>query len=599
DGEDVRVTALRDVSRRKAAERQLRFQADVLAQVTDAVIALTLDGRVTYWNGGAERLHGIPAEEALGRKLSDVVAYTVPGPADDVRRVESPSPHARPLVEAGDLFLDGLDGRRVVAASSSVLYDEHGDEAGLLAVVRDVTAQREAEGNLQYRATHDSLTGLANRVQFREKIAEALTAAGKRRADDAAAACDVAVLFVDLDGFKDVNDSLGHEAGDRLLVELAARMSGVLRGADEGRPSDVLARLGGDEFGVLLHCIDESTARGVADRLLAAVAAPLMLDGHRVSPGASVGLAAAHPAYAAAPDPAGALLRDADTAMYAAKQTGRGRVVPFTPAMHDAADERFRLGEDLRGAAARGELRVRYQPIVELTTGRLTGLEALVRWAHPEHGLLTPDRFIPLAESLSLLAEIDRWVLAESCRELGSWGADAYHLRLGVNCSEATYLDPAFPAYVAEMLRTHVIVPERLLLELTERALVEDPALTQQALHALHAQNVRIGIDDFGTGTSSLALLHTLPIDVLKVDRSFVAAMEASPRSHAVVRTIVGLAHDLDMGVIAEGVETASQAAALWRLGCPHGQGYLYARPLEAADARALLDAPAWPSAAR
>jgi EAL domain-containing protein (putative c-di-GMP-specific phosphodiesterase class I) len=307
-----------------------------------------------------------------------------------------------------------------------------------------------------------------------------------------------------------------------------------------------------------------------------------------------VGLVQAHPAYGAAADGPGAVLRDADTAMYAAKRAGRGRVAAFTPAIHLEAAERFRLGEDLRGAAARGELRLHYQPIVELATGRTAGFEALVRWAHPVHGLLAPDRFIPLAEELGLVADIDRWVLEEACREVSTWGADAPRLHFSVNCAEQTYLDADLPAAVSALLDAYGLAPNQLVLELTERALVNDPDVTARTLGLLRAHGVRLGIDDFGTGTSSLGLLHALPLDVLKVDRSFVWAMEGSARSHAVVRTVVGLAHDLGMDVVAEGVETAGQAEALRVLGCRYGQGYHFARPAEPAAARAMLDAPPW-----
>ncbi len=575
-GRTVRMTAVRDVTSRKQAEEQRRFQADVLAHVSDAVVALDLDGRVTYWNDGAAALHGRTASQALGRPLEEVVTY-LGATLDD-------SPHDQPAEAAlrseaarnGELILAGPDGRRrFVSVSVSVLCDDQGTERGLLAVSHDVTAQREMSARLRHQASHDALTGLPNRTLFRKRIAAAL-------ARDA----PFAVLFVDLDRFKVVNDSLGHGAGDRLLTTVAQRLRqafGPVRGA-------VVARLGGDEFGVMAPTarLDPEAAGAT---VLQALAPALDLGPRAVSPSASVGVVAHAERY----DEPEAILRDADTAMYAAKHGGRGRLAVFAEAMHERAALRFGLEHDLPYAAGRGQLRAYFQPIVDLDTGHVIGFESLIRWAHPELGLLAPGHFLPLAEELGLVTDLDRWMLDATCAEVATWGADALGALalVSLNCSDQTFLSVGLADYARAAADQAGLPPGCLMLELTERALV-DIDLAREVVGAAQRNGIQLAIDDFGAGYSSLGLLHALPVDGVKIDRTFIRDLEVSRPARAVVRAVVGLSDDLGMRAIGEGVETPEQLRVLREAGARHAQGYLFARPVPAHQARAMLKDPPW-----
>ncbi len=573
EGRTVRVTAVRDITTRKNAEEQRRFQADVLAHVSDAVVALDLQGRITYWNDGATALHGRDSDEVLGRQLQDVVSYVVPNvgaevSAEDLLRSEA--------ARSGELvFLAPTGERRFVSVSSSVLFDENGLERGLLAVSRDVTSQREMSAELRHQATHDALTGLPNRTLFRDRIASALKDGEP-----------FAVLFVDLDRFKVVNDSLGHDAGDRLLKTVALR----LRGALGMVPGAVVARLGGDEFGVMAPSEDACPAE-VGQLVLDALAPALDLGPRAVSPAASVGVVAHAEVY----DAPEAVLRDADTAMYAAKHEGRGRLALFTDEMHQQAALRFQMEHDLPYAAGRGQLRTHFQPIVDLTTGTVAGFEALVRWQHPEMGLLTPGHFLPLAEELGLIVDLDRWVLDAACAEVATWGAESLDALsiLSVNCSDRTFLGPDLADYARSAADLAGLPSGCLVLELTERALV-DLDLAREVVEAARRNGLQLAIDDFGSGYSSLGLLHALPVDGVKIDRSFVWDLEASRPARAVVRAVVNLSDELGMRAIGEGVETPGQLRALRDAGARYAQGYLFAKPVPAGDARGMLAEAPW-----
>ena len=553
DGRELRITALRDISARRVAEARTRFQADVLSQVSDAVIALDTAGLVTYWNAAAERLHGIPAAEALGLPLDDVLHYELPGEPDS-----GAGAALRIAADTEDALLYvGPDGRRhYVAVSSSTLRGEHGEPEGLLAVVRDVTTRREMALRLQHQATHDALTGLPNRAAFGDRIGAAL-ADGR----------PFGVLFLDLDRFKGVNDTLGHDAGDRLLVAVAERMREAV--GDDG----LVARFGGDEFGIVAELPPERVA-ALAEAMLARVAQPVDVGERTVTPGASIGTVADASAYADAET----LLRDADTAMYEAKRAGRAQAAVFDPAMHASASLRFGLENDLRHAVERDQLRLAFQAIVDLRTGAIGGFEALLRWQHPEHGLVSPDRFIPIAEDIGIVDALDRWVLFAACRAVGAWPQDT-PLFLSVNCSDQAFVQTELPALVDAATREGGVPPESLVLELTERALVDEQAALRQ-IAAMRTKGVRLSIDDFGSGYSSLGLLHTLPVDALKVDRSFISELETSPSARAIVRAVASLSDELGLGTVAEGIETAGQLAVLREAGCRYGQGYLFTPPV-------------------
>ncbi len=575
---DVRVTAVRDVSRRREIDEQRRFQADVLAHVSDAVVALDLDGRVTYWNGGAERLHGLAADDVLGRALTDVAAYALPARAgDDVHALDDPEAALQSdAARDGELIYLAPDGdRRFVSVSSSVLHDEDGQPRGLLAVSRDVTDQRRLSARLRHQATHDALTGLPNRTLFRERIEAAL--------HDGA---PFAVLFIDLDRFKAVNDTLGHVAGDRLLTEVSSRLRDALRPL----PGALVARLGGDEFGVLAPTDD---AVALAEALLDALRVPIPFGAREVVPSASVGVVGGGERY----DAAGALLRDADTAMYAAKHEGRGRLSVFTEAMRRAAALRFRLEDDLRYATGRGQVRPFFRPVVDLATGRVAGVEAVTRWAHPDLGLLTPDRFLPLAEELGLATEIDHWILNRACAEVAAWGREAVDALalVSVGCSRQTLLAPGLADHARAAADLAGLPPDRLVVRLTEQALADlDPDLTSDVVAGIREHGLGLAVTDFGARFSPLGLVHARSVDAVAIDRAFVADVEGSAPSRAVVRAVVGLSRDLGMRVVAEGVETPGQLRALRELGVPYAQGRLFADPAASDDARGVIDSPPW-----
>ncbi len=416
----------------------------------------------------------------------------------------------------------------------------------LLVAATDVTARRKAQARLLQAAFYDPLTGFA-RAKGRE-------------------AAPFAVLFLDLDRFKLVNDSLGHRAGDELLVQIARRLESCRRAGD------TVARLGGDEFTLLVEGISgEEEAILVAERVHRALAPPFLVEGHEVFAGASIGIALGGPETERVEH----LLRDADTAMYRAKLRSTRHAV-FDSSMHQRAMAALRLENELRRALERGEMRVHYQPIVDLATGRAVGVEALVRWEHRERGLVAPGEFIALAEETGLVVPLGRWVLEESCRALAVLPEN---LTLSVNLSGRQLLQPEFGEQLAEMLQRCGLHPARLRLELTESLLIGNGAAAIEALDKLRATGVRLCIDDFGTGYSSLSYLHELPIDSLKIDRSFIGAMVEDERKIKIVQTILLLGKGLGIEVVAEGVETAQQADVLRRLGCERAQGYFFARP--------------------
>jgi diguanylate cyclase (GGDEF)-like protein len=436
---------------------------------------------------------------------------------------------------------------------------------------------RTLEERLIHQAFHDPLTGLANRTLFRERVEHALARAngGER----------VAVLFLDLDDFKSVNDSLGHSEGDRLLEEVGVRLLKATRGFD------TVARLGGDEFAVLLEGLaQEQDAMLVVERIRSAMRRPIPLQGREVMVSASIGVA-----HVDVGGNADEVLRNADVAMYRAKAAGKGGHEVYDPAMHAAVLERLEIQGDLRRALLAGEFRLLYQPIVELASEEVVGVEALIRWEHPVRGLVSPVTFIPLAEENGLIVPIGRWVLREACRQGRCWElAAAGHPAptISVNISGRQLLDPAIVADVAGALAESELTPGLLTLELTESMLMHDSEATLQTLHALKALGVRLAIDDFGTGYSSLSYLQRFPIDILKIDKSFIDGVSRGGSDAALARTIVTLAGLLGLSPIAEGVERAEQQAHLVALGCARGQGYLFARPVPPERIAALLGAP-------
>jgi diguanylate cyclase (GGDEF)-like protein len=439
---------------------------------------------------------------------------------------------------------------------------------GLVVVLHDVTDRHLLEGELRHQAFHDVLTGLPNRKLFSERVRAATQASG-----------ETSVLFVDLDDFKDVNDGLGHHAGDLLLCAVAKRLSQACRAGD------TVARLGGDEFAVLVvdHSAD-GTPQAVARRVLEVLELPFEVLGQRISVGASVGVATGSGLDE------DELLRHADVAMYRAKAAGKGTLALFEPGMDDLATERLCLHVDLAEGIPRGDFELRYQPVFDLATGELRSGEALVRWKHPTLGLLTPDRFIGLAEDTGLIIPLGQWVLDEACRQAARWPDD---IGIAVNLSARQLDHPTLLEDVAHTLATTGIRPARLVLEVTESVVVRDMDTTVRRLADLRALGVRVAIDDFGTGYSSLSSLLELPVDVLKIDGSFVSTMLERSEATSLVRLVVEMGHLLGLDVVAEGIEDAEQARALQQNQCQLGQGFLYSRPVDAATFAGFIAAPA------
>jgi diguanylate cyclase (GGDEF)-like protein len=441
---------------------------------------------------------------------------------------------------------------------------------------------------LRHRAFHDDLTGLPNRVLFTQRVKEALA-----RTD---AAFAPTVLFVDLDDFKSINDNLGHTAGDELLVDVAARVRGAVR------TGDMAARLGGDEFGVLLGTTSDGDAEHVARRIVDALRVPLVLHGRELLVHASIGIATGHTDTASADE----LLANADVAMYAAKAGGKRRYAFYEPRMHTRVRRRYELTAALETAIERNEISVHYQPIACLSTGRAVAVEALARWLHPRRGLVLPGSFVSLAEEHGLISPIGRQVLQEACRQAVEWQKLPGHeeLSICVNLSPNELQNPNLTAEVSETLSGTGLAPECLILEVTERGAIDDHAATVAAMASLRRLGVRLALDDFGTGYSSLSHLRDFPIDILKIAKPFVDRVGGEAGETTLVDAILRLAHALDLEVVAEGIETAEQAEALRLLGCPLGQGYQFARPLDPANATERLkelaspDAGAWSRAA-
>jgi predicted signal transduction protein with EAL and GGDEF domain len=461
----------------------------------------------------------------------------------------------------------------------------------------DITVRRLLEQRLRHDALHDALTGLPNRALFSDRVQQCIESAKRKNAGH------FAVLFIDLDRFKVVNDSLGHAAGDKLLTAIAHRLNHCLRKTDSvsadfdtnapaaagGKNFNGVARLGGDEFTVLLDFLsDPSDVVRVAERLLSAISQPIAFGDKELTTTASIGIVIGDASYQTAKE----LLRDADSAMYRAKEAGKARYIIFDSTMHRAAVARLELENSLRRAAERGELLLYYQPIVSLVNRKLKGFEALMRWRH-EGQLVSPADFIPVAEDTGLILPMGAWAIAQACRQLAHWKSQfvsAGELSISINVSRKQLVDVTLVSHLEQVLRETGLNPQFVTLELTESAFIYDDAATMATLSRIKATGVKLSMDDFGTAYSSLSCLHQFPLDVLKVDRSFVLALNHRPKAAHVVRAVVGLAHALGMQVVAEGVEASDQVAFLQMIDCDLGQGYLFSKPLPAAAAERFIE---------
>lgn len=447
-------------------------------------------------------------------------------------------------------------------------HNQNGEPRRLAGSLSDVTA----------RKVVDALTSLPNRMLFLDRLQRCLESARRNENHD------FAVLFIDLDNFKLVNDSLGHDVGDRLLITIADRLEASVRGYES-----VIGRLGGDEFAVLLERIEHADdADFVAKRILARISEPCLIEGQEIFPCGSIGISFGTSTACTAEE----VIREADTAMYQAKAQGKARISHFHPSMHHEVTQRLQLQNQLRRAVLSDEqLLLHYQPVVQLGTGRIIGFEALIRWQHPSLELVPPDKFIPIAEETGLVVPIGRWAIEQSCRQLSQWNEEFPDFQpfISVNVSSRQLVEPQLVETVDDVLKATGIMAAHLKLEVTESAIMDNPDDSSFVLSCLRDLGVKTGIDDFGTGYSSLACLHRLPLDLLKVDRSFVAKMLNSSENEAIVRTIIRLAESLGLDVIAEGIETEEQARWLREMGCCLGQGFYYSKPLKAAEVVSLM----------
>jgi diguanylate cyclase (GGDEF)-like protein/PAS domain S-box-containing protein len=461
--------------------------------------------------------------------------------------------------------------------SVSTVRDQYSKSVHLIFQIQDITDRKLAEQQLHHDAFHDALTGLPNRALFMDHLKLAIARA-RRNAER-----NYAVLYLDLDRFKIINDSLGHTIGDQLLVGIADRLKKNLR------PGDTVARLGGDEFTILIEDItDEKEAVQVAERVQKELSTPFNLSGREVFTTVSMGIAPSSTGYERAED----ILRDADTAMYRAKAAGKSRYEVFDKAMHARAINLLQLETDLRRACERQEFLIHYQPIVALENYRLRGFEALVRWKHPERGFISPMDFIPVAEETGMIAYIGEFVLREACRQMQRWQKMFpldHPLFISVNLSSKQFSQTTLITEIANTLTETGVRPQSVKLEITESVVMENIETATEMLRQMRELGVQLAIDDFGTGYSSLSYLHRFPIDTLKIDRSFVTRMTENSENMEIVRTIVVLAQNLGMDVVAEGVETNEQLVLLQKLGCENGQGYFFSKPVDHTGAEKII----------
>jgi diguanylate cyclase (GGDEF)-like protein/PAS domain S-box-containing protein len=536
---------------------------------SDLIMAVDASRKLDYVSPSVKRLLGAGDGKLLGAPLTGLAHPEDVGAVDSLLDRAMRSPGERVIAEWRLRLGDGTWLPVETVATSGLL---NGDAPGVALNTRDLRERKALEQKLTFQAFHDPLTRLANRSLFRERVEHAL----ERRQSG-----DTAVLFIDLDNFKTINDSLGHAAGDHVLVETAHRLRSALRA------EDTAARLGGDEFGVLLEDADVTASARVAERIRSALGVPFWVVGQEVFISASIGIATRE-----AGDTATELLRNADVAMYTAKTKGKARFEVFEARMHDAVVARLGLEAELRRAIDRREFVIHYQPIVKLQTGEVIGAEALVRWQHPTRGLVPPLEFIPLAEETGLIVPLGGWILREACRQLAEWqrlrgGGEPFVMN--VNLSSRQLVRDAIADEVAAAVDESGIRASWLVLEVTETVLMADPVVAATALGHIRELGVRVALDDFGSGYSSLSHLRRFPIDIVKIDKSFVDDVATDGVESAIARSIIDLGRAMQIETVAEGIEAGEQAETLRSLGCGFGQGFFFARPLDPAAWEGLL----------
>jgi diguanylate cyclase (GGDEF)-like protein/PAS domain S-box-containing protein len=553
-----------------------RFRS-LVQHASDIIMIVSADGSIRYVSPSVQRVLGHQAQALEGRAFADLLhpedqEWAVPflaGPAQSCRQLP---PVAWRLRRVDGSWLHGE------TVGSNLLDDPA--VAGLVLATRDVSERKTLEERLAHHAFHDGLTGLANRQQFQERVQAALLDPRRR-------ASGLAVLFLDLDDFKTVNDSLGHSAGDELLINVAQRLKSCLRA------HDVPARIGGDEFAVLLDGVgSQEEVEAVADRIVSVLDEPHTVQGSEVLARASIGIAVPE----ADEHDVDALLRNADTSMYTVKRAGKASYTFFERTMHERVMQQLQLDAELRHAVDRNEFVVYYQPIMHLATEAILGAEALLRWQHPTRGLLGPGEFIDRVEENGLIVPIGRWVLEQACRQLRHWDADHEQIGMSVNISARQLQSETFLTDVRRGADAAGIDPRRLMLEITETALMQDTDATIDLLGQLKLLGVRLALDDFGTGYSSLSYLRRFPVDVVKIDRVFVEDVGEGPEESALPDAIIALCQAFRIETVAEGIELRRQLDHLQAVGCHAGQGFYFSRPLDAEAFERLLSKRSWSS---
>ena len=558
----------------KAANQALLLRQRAIESSTNAVMITAAEPHnpIVYVNPAYERITGYRAEETLGRSPRVLFGDDLDQPGiDELRAAIREQRDGRAVLRC--YRKDGTQYWNDVVMSP--VRDENGVVVNFISIQHDITALKAYESELEHRSTHDALTGLPNRVLLQDRLAQTIQHSGRK-------GHELWLVSIDLDRFKFTNSRLGHQGGDRLLQIVAARLQAAVR------PVDTVARLGGDEFAMLLLPERGGSAPRAEQlqRVLDSLAAPLVLDGTELFLTASAGIAV-FPTDSKEP---GVLAERADIAMFRAKEMGGNQYQFYTAALNERLGERLRIESALRTALERREFELHYQPQVDCSTGRIMGMEALIRWGHPEMGMVAPNRFIPLAEETGQILAVGHWVLRTACRQLRDWQREGRReLRIAVNVSARQLAEPDFVQGVAEVLADTGLAPHCLELELTESAVMNDVAHATAVMHELKKLGVKLAIDDFGTGYSSLAHLKRFEIDVLKIDQTFVRDLTVDPDDAAIVTTIIALADNLGLEVISEGVETQEQLDFLRRHGCRHMQGYFFGRPLPAEGFLALL----------
>ncbi len=567
-----------DITARHQAEISLHNTVSLFSSTfestADGIVVMGLDREIVTCNKNFIDMWQVSddiLESKSGSRLIEMVADQLKNPEDFLSNLNKL--YADPMAEVTGI-LELKDGR-IFERYSQPQYME-GVPVGRVASFRDITVRSRAEEKLRYYALHDTLTDLPNRVQFMDHLRQAT-----ERAKDNEYA-KFAVLFLDLDRFKVINDSLGHAVGDKLLIAIAEKLTSCVR------PGDVVARLGGDEFTILLNRSgDIAEVVKVAERLQARISEPFKIDNYEVFTSASIGIIVSGSVRRLPED----ILRDADTAMYRAKESGKARYEIFDREMHIQNMNLLRVETDLRHAVERNEFEVLYQPIVNLTTGLVSEFEALIRWWHPHRGMVSPDEFVHIAEETGLIIPIGKWILEESCRQIAVWQRQFnLPLKISVNLSAKQLMHPSLTSQVTEILLDTGLKASQLKLEVTESTVMEHSEISLGVLTALDRIGIELSTDDFGTGYSSLSYLQRFPFERIKIDRSFISKMDEDEKSGAIVKTILMLGENLNMEVVAEGIETVSQLEKLRSLGCKTGQGYLFSRPIDRESVEQFLE---------